>query len=183
MCTPCHNRVEAALREEQQGLCCYCEGKVADGEGHIEHLEPRAQNNTRTYDYANLALSCDGGRVEHCGRYKDDRKKNPKYAWDAGRFSSPHDPMTASLFRYLLNGSIAATKVDEDKAGYLIGYLGLDCARLCERRKKHARQLIDTMGDNPDLDLVAWLREEYLQADANSRLKQFHSLSTAILQP
>lgn len=183
MDTPCHTALHDSLRAEQQGLCCYCESEVADHEGHIEHMEPRCRNQARTYDYANLAMSCNGGKAEHCGCYKDDRKKNPRHAWDAARFSPPHDPFTASLFQYLPHGGIVATTVDPAKATYLIGYLGLDCARLNERRKQHARDLIDTLGSQPDTDIVNWLRQDYLQADTNGRLKPFHSLSKAILEP
>lgn len=183
MGTPCHVTVDADLRREQQGLCCYCESEVADNEGHIEHMQPRRCSQSRTYDYTNMAISCDGGTVEHCGRYKDDRRRNPKHAWDAARFSAPHDPATASLFSYLLTGGIAPTTADEAKANYLIGYLGLDCPRLNERRRQHARDLIDTLGEQPDPGLVDWLRQDYLQTDQNGRLKQYHSLSKAILKP
>src|SRR4051812_6155094 len=75
--TPCHREVDQSLRREQLGLCCYCELSVSDGDGHVEHMEPRNPRPYKrrfgTYDYANLALSCDGAAVDHCGRYKDDR--------------------------------------------------------------------------------------------------------------
>lgn len=183
MGSPCHDTLNTQLRREQQGLCCYCESTVAESEGHIEHMEPRSRNAARTYDYTNLAISCDGGTVEHCGRYKDDRHKNPKHVWDAALFSAPHDPITTNLLGYLSNGAIAVTQVDAAKAGYLIGYLGLDCARLNDRRREHARNLIDTLGAQPDPAVVAWLRQDYLQPDADGRLKPFHSLSKAILEP
>lgn len=183
MGTPCHAALNDVLRREQQGLCCYCESEVADTDGHIEHMAPRNSSPERTYDYANLAISCNGGPVDHCGRHKDDRKKNPHHVWDAARFSPPHDPATASLFQYLPHGGIAPTNVKKAQATYLIGYLGLDCARLNERRKQHARDLIDTLGDQPDPDIVNWLRQDYLQTDTSGRLKPFHSLSKAILEP
>lgn len=181
--TICHKALHISLRQEQLGLCCYCESQVAQDKGHIEHMEPRCRNQVRTYDYTNLAISCDGGTVKHCGRYKDNRQRNPNYAWDASRFSDPHDPVTASLFYYLPDGSITPTLANTDKAKYLIGYLGLDCSRLNERRKQHARALIDTLGDQPDPDLVAWLCQEYLQPDDDGHLKQFYSLSKALLEP
>lgn len=183
MRTPCHVAVDSSLRQEQQGLCCYCELPIELGDSHIEHMEPRSENGGRTYDYANLAISCNGGRLEHCGRYKDDRKRNPNYRWDRAKFSCPHDPATASLFAYLPDGSIAATTSDAAKAEYLIGYLGLHSPRLNERRREHAREIIDTLGDDPDAEVIDWLRGEYLQVDANGCLKQFYSLSKAILEP
>lgn len=183
MGTRCHTSVHNSLRQEQQGLCCYCEIQVRDNGGHIEHMEPRSRNQARTYDYTNLTFSCNGGTIEHCGHYKDDRAHNPGYAWDDARFVPPHDPATAKLFQYLPDGSITPMAEDLDKATYLIGYLGLDCARLTHRRREHARSLVDTLGDQPDQGLVAWLRQDHLQVDESGQLKQFYSLSQQILEP
>ena len=180
MANPCHADLHQNLQQEQKGLCCYCELEVEDGDGHIEHMEPRSRNAVRTYDYSNLAISCNGGHTEHCGHYKDNRSG---HSWDAGRFLPPHDPRIAELFAYLLDGSVQTTAKDPGKASYLINYLGLDCSRLTDRRRAHARNLIDTLGDQPDQGLVDWLRQEYLQTDANDRLKQFYSLSKQILEP
>lgn len=180
MGTQCHGDVRQSLRQEQNGLCCYCELEVEDGDEHIEHMEPRGRNQARTYDYFNLAISCNGGHTEHCGHYKDNKSG---HSWDAGRFLPPHDPVTAGLLEYLLDGSVRATSNDPGKASYLIDYLGLGCSRLTDRRRAHSRILIDTLGAQPDQDVVDWLRQEYLQTDANDRLKQFYSLSKQILEP
>lgn len=181
--TPCQAQVDTELRLEQQGLCCYCESTAAPGDSHIEHMEPRKANAGRTYDYANLAISCNGGKGEHCGHYKDDRHRNPTGAWNAQQFSAPHVPQTGTLFRYLSNGSIAATAVASDKAEYLIAYLGLNCARLTERRRQHAELVVDTLGECGEPDIISWLFQEYLQPDAAGYLKPYHSLSKALLQP
>lgn len=180
MLTACHGDLRQNLRREQNGLCCYCESEVEDGDGHIEHMEPRSRNQARTYDYSNLAISCNGGHTEHCGHYKDNKSG---HSWDAELFLPPHDPVTAGLFEYLLDGSVQATANDPGKASYLIDYLGLSCSRLTDRRRAHARLLIDTLGGQPDQDLVDWLRQEYLQTDLSDRLKQFYSLSKQILEP
>ena len=180
MLTACHGDLHQNLRHEQKGLCCYCELEVEDGDGHIEHMEPRSRNQARTYDYSNLAISCNGGHTEHCGHYKDNKSG---HSWDAGRFLPPHDPETSELFTYLPDGSVQATAKDPAKASYLIKYLGLDCSRLTDRRREHARSLVDTLGGQPDQALIDWLRQECLQTDANDRLKQFYSLSKQILEP
>lgn len=180
MGTQCHDDLRQNLRQEQKGLCCYCELEVEDGDGHIEHMEPRSRNQARTYDYSNLAISCNGGQTEHCGHYKDNKSG---HSWDAARFLPPHDPATVELFDYLLDGSVQAADKDQERASYLIAYLGLDCARLTDRRRAHARNLIDTLGAQPDQDVVDWLHQEYLQSDPNDRLKQFYSLSKQILEP
>ena len=179
--TPCHACVAAILRQEQHGLCCYCEMKVGEKDSHIEHMEPRSENQTRKYDFTNLAMSCNGGMIEHCGHYKDNRARNPDYAWDNNRFVPPHDPMTAELVQYLADGSVVPTEGNLDRGSYLVGYLGLNCPRLSHRRREHARTLIDTLSVQPEPDLVTWLRQYYLETDANGRLDQFYSLSKQIL--
>lgn len=180
MSTPCHGDLHNNLRQEQNGLCCYCESEINDDDGHIEHMEPRGRNQARTYDYSNLAISCNGGKIEHCGHYKDNRSS---HSWDAGHFVPPHDPIAAGLFEYLPDGSVQANPTDLERSSYLIKYLGLDCARLTDRRRAHAQSLIDTLGDQPDQALIEWLLLEYLQTDNNDCLKQFYSLSRQILEP
>ncbi|MBF0624997.1 MAG: TIGR02646 family protein [Magnetococcales bacterium] len=162
---------------------CYCESRITSGNSHIEHMESRSRTPGRTYDGANLALSCNGGRGDHCGHYKDDRHRNPHHPWNAHLFSAPHDPATAGLFQYLADGSVRATSMDPEKANHMIGHLGLDCARLQERRKRHARGLANALGKQPDSGLVDWLRREYLSPDEHGRLQEFLSLSKAILTP
>ena len=179
MLTSCHGELHQTLRQEQKALCCYCELEVQDGNGHIEHMEPRSCNKTRVYDYSNLAISCNGGITEHCGHYKDNCSG---HSWDAGSFLPPHDPETSHLFSYLQTGSVRATDRDPERALYLIGYLGLECARLRERRRTHAEILIDFLGSQPNQELSEWLCQYYLQTDANDRLKQFYSLSKQILE-
>lgn len=184
MGTPCHQQVGESLRTEQHQVCCYCEVEVAEDNCHIEHMVPRSVGHSH-YDYANLAASCDGGAVEHCGRFKDDRHQNPGHRYDSSLFCLPHDPVTVSLFQYLPNGSVLTSAgLDATglrKAEYMIGYLGLQCARLVNRRRVHARQLIDTLGSTPDPDVVTWAIGYYLNPDEQGRLRQFSSLSKKIL--
>ena len=179
----CHAQIDAELRQEQQGLCCYCESTAAPADSHIEHLEPRKNNAARTYDYTNLAISCNGGKGEHCGHYKDNRHRNPTCAWSAQKFSAPHHPQTSAMLCYLPNGAITPAALAKDKAEYLIAYLGLDCARLNERRRQHAALVVETLGDASDPAIINWLYQEYLGPDANGCLKPYHSLSKALLEP
>ena len=182
MGTPCHTSVNADLRREQLGLCCYCEMELGDNDGHIEHMEPRSVDRTRTYDSTNLAISCNGGTTEHCGHYKDNRNRNPKYTWDKACFAPPHDPETVKLIQYLLDGSAVPTKVHPERGAYLIGYLGLNCARLTYRRQAHARMLINNLGAHRENEVMKWLQHEHLHEDGNQRLKNFYTLSKKILE-
>lgn len=181
--TLCHTELLLGLIHEQSGLCCYCESQISDCDGHIEHMEPRSRNQNRTYDYSNLASSCNGGKGEHCGHFKDNRHRNPHYCWDSCNFSSPHDSQTTLLFDYNNSlGHVTPTTVNPDKAEYMIGYLGLNSARLVERRHSHASKLITILGEQPDQSLKSWLVEEFLKPDIAGNLKPFYSLSKALLK-
>lgn len=185
MQTACHRLVGDSLRIEQHHLCCYCESAITVQESHIEHMVPRSADPSQDYDYANLAASCDGGEVEHCGRFKDDRHQNPGYTYNRTLFCIPHDPSTYRLFSYLPNGDIIAAHAlgttEGQRANDMIQYLGLACARLSGRRRSHARCLISTLGPNPDAALVQWAAQYYLQPDQDGRLRSFNSLSRTIL--
>ena len=185
MLTPCHRLVGDSLRQEQQFLCCYCETEIVEDDSHIEHLVPRSFQNSRTYDYSNLAASCNGGAVDHCGHYKDNRHRNTTCRYDESRFCYPHDPNTCRLFSYLPNGDVIPAQglshQEQDKAQYMIGYLGLTCSRLSGRRHSHAKRLIQTLGANPAAELVQWAIGYYLNANADGKLKAFISLSRALL--
>lgn len=185
MGTPCHQQVGDSLRTEQHHVCCYCEVEIEADECHIEHMVPRSISPGQNYNYANLAASCNGGAVEHCGRFKDDRHHNPRHSYNPNLFSLPHAPGTVALFQYLPNGSvtpaIGLNAQDFQKADYMIGYLGLQCPRLTGRRHAHASQLIDTLGANPDPAIVQWAIDYYLTPDSQNRLQQFASLSRKIL--
>ena len=187
MQSECHLFVGESLSTEQHHVCCYCEVAITATDSHIEHMVPRSANPGHTYDYQNLAASCDGGTVQHCGRFKDDRHQNPGFAYDATLFCTPHDSSTSRLFRYLSTGNVVASSdvgaLEQDKADYMIGYLGLGCPRLTGRRRAHARLLINTLGPNPDPAVREWALAYYLRPDQDGRLQSFHSLSRTILEP
>jgi len=175
----CHQEVHRHLRAEQHGLCCYCECELQEKECHIEHLAPRKAAPERTYDYSNLAISCNDRN--HCGHYKD-WKKSPCH-WDAQKFSSPHDPKTVCMFSYsVVDGKIEAAGPDIARAQYLIDYLGLNYPKLTERRKAHANVIVDTLGESPDIATIDFCLEHYLWPDQTGQCKRFPSLSKAILE-
>jgi len=177
MQTPCHTLAADSLLGEQHALCCYCEGEVDRANSHVEHIVPRFRDASRTYDYRNLAISCNGGSGadRHCGH-----RKGGDY--DAALFVSPHDPMAETLFRYRKDGHIEPADAQQpDRANYMLKLLALNCPSLTGRRNRHARQLVATLGTNPGMELLAWARTYFLNPDANGHLRQFHSLSKALL--
>ncbi len=180
--TLCHTELSLGLIHEQSGLCCYCESLATDGAGHIEHMEPRSKNPKRTYDATNLAISCNGGTAQHCGHFKD-AGHNGNYSWDSGRFSYPHDPATCSLFSYDNLGNVNPSDYHPVKAGYMIGYLNLNCPSLVQRRHSHAISLIETLGEQPEPNTISLLCDYYLKPDTRGCLQPYYSLSQAILNP
>lgn len=183
----CHGEVKRSLMEKQYFLCCYCESEIGEHNSHIEHMEPQSTSSHRKYDYANLSASCDGGNAEHCGHFKDDHHRNPGYRFDSQRFCPPHSSGAHRLFKYLQNGDVVpASELTEEErrmAEYMIGYLGLQSPRLAGRRRSHARQLLETLGMEPQPQLTAWLRNRYLCIDHDGHLSEYNSLFKAMLQP
>lgn len=177
MQTPCHALTADSLLDEQHALCCYCEGDVDRGNSHVEHLVPRSREPGRSHDYGNLAVSCNGGSGQdrHCGH-----RKGGDY--DAALFVSPHDLMSEALFRYRKDGHIEPADTRQpNRANYMLSLLALNCPSLTGRRNRHARQLVATLGTNPGMELLAWAHAYFLQPDDEGHLRQFHSLSKALL--
>ncbi|AFC26611.1 hypothetical protein [Saprospira grandis] len=51
------------LVEEQAYLCCYCGKQIElNHKTIIEHLYPKSKDKSKTFEYANLLASCDGGQ-------------------------------------------------------------------------------------------------------------------------
>ena len=68
--------VRRQLNQEQAGLCVYCENLLDPNAGHVEHIKPKQKNPDLTFEYPNLAHSCDGmaragNSARHCGPFKD----------------------------------------------------------------------------------------------------------------
>ena len=93
-------KVKQSLLDEQNHLCCYCESSVKDENSHIEHYEPRSRAQNRTYEYANLTCSCNGGgdRDRHCGHKKGS-------AYDCKLFINPSIDDSEKLFSYDTEGA------------------------------------------------------------------------------
>ena len=176
--------VRAALLVEQNHLCCYCEIDVTPTACHIEHFQPRhgpQGDASKTFAYANLTCSCDGGTDgnRHCGHYKGAQ-------YDRARFINPSVEDSGPLFLYTSEGNIGAAATlnatDQDRVNYMIGLLHLDCPRLSSMRRAHARGLmsvIESMLDDPTgLDELARF---YLTPDSEGRLQRFFSLSHQLL--
>jgi uncharacterized protein (TIGR02646 family) len=76
-----HRRTEPVknrLREDQRGLCAYCENRLVLSDESVEHFIPRSADHSRELDWSSLLLCCLGGE-----------KPLPEDVADAG---TRHDP-------------------------------------------------------------------------------------------
>lgn len=74
--------VRKALRDEQRGICCYCNDRIDETTMKIEHRVAQAADDTRTLDWPNLFGACPGeidnpsgvgAKVLHCDSAKGER--------------------------------------------------------------------------------------------------------------
>ena len=140
--------LQDSLIPAQKYLCPYCEIELTRSEGeigyHIEHIEPKSMNPSRTFDFSNLLVSCfnTGDEISasdldpkpiSCGHAK-------KREFDSLLFIKPTDPDCENYFFYELDGRIIANPDLNDSAklarvDYTITLLNLNCRRLKRKRK------------------------------------------------
>lgn len=104
----------------------------------IEHLEARAKEFQKTFDYENLLASCEGGSSERQGKTNETKKLIPLYC-NAFRSDNNEDlPVTPlqetchKQFIFNINGEITGTNSEAQKT---IDLLNLDNATLKYRRE------------------------------------------------
>ncbi|MDI9349845.1 MAG: TIGR02646 family protein [Candidatus Symbiobacter sp.] len=171
----CYDLLCAALFAEQQGICVYCEQKIhLDNKNcHIEHLQPRSRDQSRSFDYLNLALSCN--HATHCGHYKDNQ-------WHKNFFIPPYDPEINGLFRYNLDGKMISSGKDDEKANFMIECLGLNDEKLQKKRYKIIKVMLDYLKIKMDSEIIAFLQKNFIEPDNDNLLPNFPSLARSVLR-
>jgi len=126
------------LENEQNGLCCYCEGKISVENSHLEHIKPKSLDLTNlTFNYRNISVSCNGicnngNEREYCGHKKEN-------SFDEGKFLNPTIiENIREYFKYENDGEIKSNGLDDEKVLYTILLLQLNTFNnyLQEARKK-----------------------------------------------
>ncbi len=173
---------EYILEYEQNYLCCYCEAKVTLDDSHIEHIKPKDMHeDTLTFDYHNLAVSCDGicyssdNKPITCGHKKGS-------SFDESKFLNPTTIIDIrSYFIYTDNFYIGASNLDETKAKYTLELLQLNAfnnylpyAREIalqefkksinghvKKSKKSLDEVIRVLLDKENLAFISFLRFKY----------------------
>jgi uncharacterized protein (TIGR02646 family) len=136
------------LLKEQYYLCAYSEIRTdLLGLGtHIEHIAPKSQNPSRTFDYQNLvacALSDqDLKTIAPAERFGGHKKLG---GYDAAQFISCLEDNCAHYFVYLSDGRIVPnlnlSPTEQANAQYSIDLLNLNCSFLLNRRKRWLEEL------------------------------------------
>lgn len=182
-------RVQQYLLDEQYQLCCYSELR-ADEEGlgyHIEHVENKSQNPTRTFDYTNLAASslnsANGLKALTTQGHAvfGGHAANKQQAVDMTRLVSCHQVDCRQFFAYLSDGRIAPalglSAQDSTKADYTITLLNLNSPYLITRRRQWWDELDELFQEH---QTKGWSLPDLASIDlvpSNQRLSRFFSLT------
>lgn len=171
-----------ACWHEQLGLCAYSE-IVLDNDNlgmHIDHVEPKSINQSRTFEHANLLLSAISSEKlkgmpkseVFGGHYRRDQ-------YVATDFISPLWPDSRRFFHYASNGEIEPAQGlsgdDVRKARYTIAIMNLNSPALVRHRRVWLEELeqgIDKLLESPDA--LRWFAEAEL-CDTGGGLRPFHS--------
>jgi uncharacterized protein (TIGR02646 family) len=183
------------LLDEQYQLCCYSELR-ADKEGlsyHIEHVENKSQNPSRTFDYSNLAASTldsendlpafKAQSYEVFGGHASGKRQG----FDMSRFISPHQPDCSRYFAYLSDGrvvpSAGLTQHERDCAQYTIDLLNLNSPYLLVKRGDWWDELDGLYQEHTAKD---WSLEELAAIDlvpTGNALSRFFTLTRQFFGP
>lgn len=125
--------VRRQLNLEQEGLCVYCETRLNEDEGHVEHIKSKGLNPSLTFVYDNLAHSCNG--PGHCGHQKKHQALPVEPRPGCNRFFA----------LMALDGRLAPASglddVEKQQAIDTLRILGLNVPALAWQRKSYANTI------------------------------------------
>jgi uncharacterized protein (TIGR02646 family) len=155
--------VKKQLRDDQRGLCAYCENALIPQDESVEHFVARDADHDRELDWINLLLCCAGGErplpedvADGAVRHDPTGSRTCGHAklGQTTRILNPLDlPHTPRLFRFKSEtGEIvpdeeecARAGVDVHLARNTIDVLGLKARRLSEARLAVMNRLIQDL--------------------------------------
>jgi len=145
---------ENILILEQEEYCPYCEKRIYDNEGHIEHIKPRDLYPKEFQNYNNIIVSCD--EKNSCGKFKENKYND--------NFINPVIDNPKDYFTYnISNGEIIPKEIDENSKIYIRAKYTIDILNLNSYELKEARKAL--------VDILEIYRENY--DDYNEYLKFF----------
>ena len=145
--------VRSSLKNEQHGICCYCECLLND-DFHIEHFKPKGLPEFKSLqlEYTNLHACCmkipTGGTEEHCGHKKGNTWSN--------LLVSPLEADCESHFSYTLDGVIHGV---DDRGIITIKILNLNSELLKENRAALLKFFQDLPEEDKEREIIAHINE------------------------
>lgn len=174
------SEVTQNLIQELYGLCAYSEIRPDQlGLGtHIEHVEPKSVNPSRTFDYGNLVLSAlssaDLKTIDKTEVFGGHAKLN---TYDALLFISCLQADCARYFVYLSNGKVepenALNAAEKQQAKYTIDLLNLNSPYLVNQRKKWLDELDELIDEHIRDDMSLPYLASIDLVPANDKLSPF----------
>lgn len=135
------------LITEQSQRCIYCECGMSNIKSHVEHILPKSTYPDLTFEYENLAASCDGGQgpSRSCGQKKGDD-------FDPDLFLDPtKQPDIEEFFSYDVDtGTVQGSEKNEERASYMIILLNLNNPKLNAERKNAFEGLLKNIKKHPN---------------------------------
>ncbi|MEZ9852278.1 TIGR02646 family protein [Vibrio breoganii] len=180
--------------DEQFGLCCYSEISIdnrvpildshqnelsRDLGRHIEHVEPKSKNPSKTFDHNNLLLSAISDVKANNLSTEDVFGGHAKQGYySSSWFISPLNQNVKEYFHYETSGRVVPkeslpSRRERAKARLTIHILNLNAPILVQWRRTWLVELTN-MIDSYDIDQVKLLAEVELMP-YGSRLRPFHS--------
>lgn len=153
--------IRSSLNKEQSGLCAYCERKLPENQGRIDHIVPQSKDESLIYEYKNLCHSCSGYYSDRVtpgmrGPYSCDQIKGE----ESLDFLEPRRGVNLHIAINIESGELACS-LDSENPKYslteriLNKTLGLNNPWLCESRKNSINALVEMLavGAHP-VDLI-----------------------------
>ncbi|MDU7240417.1 retron system putative HNH endonuclease [Clostridium sp.] len=134
---------------EQEEYCPYCEKRIYDNEGHIEHIKPRDLYPKEFQSYNNLIISCD--EKNSCGRHKGNKYND--------NFINPVIDNPNDYFSYnLASGEVIPKNNNENSNDYIRARYTINVLNLNSYELKNVRiNLVDM------LSVYTGENKEYIQ--------------------
>jgi len=177
----------SSLLDEQWWLCAYTELALEGCQYgcHIEHMEPKSINPSRTFDYNNLVvLALDSDSLTKFAKKDRFGGHYKQSVYDSNLFVSPLMHDSERYFEYRSSGRVepAQNLIPEDraKAIYTRDLLNLNAPFLVNSRRRWLIELEDEIDRLLDDDSALRQLAECELCDTSGRLREFHTAAKAL---
>ena len=186
--------LQSALLEDQYHLCCYSEINANDcGWGyHIEHIENKSQNPTRTFELSNLGASALSDqdlknlkpiKKNAFGGHAIKKAKNV----DMSLFIHCHQPDCFKFFAYLSNGHVVAANglsaQEQSRVQYTIALLNLNSNVLILKRAQRYLELEEAYDKTSTSAMDIQQLVQYFKTPIENKLQSFYSMTQQFFSP